>query len=53
MIDDFNGMCDKLFGILLDSYQMQDWNMSWEEFLNEAEKEIINFFKSVDKILDE
>ena len=53
MIDEFNGMCDDLFTTLLDSYQMTDWGMTWEEFLNQAEKEVINFFKTLDKTLDE
>lgn len=53
MINEFNGMCDDLFDTLLDSYQMKNWSMTWEEFLNEAEKEIIFFFKTIDKSLDE
>lgn len=53
MINEFNGMCDDLFTTLLDSYMMKEWGMTWEEFVNQAEEEIIFFFKTIEKTLDE
>lgn len=40
MIDDYCGMCDSLLETLLDTFQMKDWNMSWSEFISQAQKEI-------------
>lgn len=40
IINSFCGVCDQAFETLLDAYQMRDWEMTWEEFINQFEKEI-------------
>lgn len=40
MINDFCGVCSNAFSELLDAYQMKDWGMSWQEFLEQFAKEI-------------
>lgn len=40
MINEFCGINHEVFSTLLDAYQMIDWNMSWEEFLNQFSLEI-------------
>ena len=40
MIEKFCGVCDQAFGTLLDAYQMKDWGMTWDEFLDQFEREL-------------
>ena len=40
VIEPYCGICDQIFSKLLDIYQMQDWDMTWEEFLNQFELEL-------------
>lgn len=40
IIESFCGVCSQAFETLLDAYQMRDWEMTWEEFINQFEKEI-------------
>ena len=40
MIEKFCGVCDQAFETLLDAYQMKDWGMTWDEFLDQFEKEL-------------
>lgn len=40
IIDDFCGVCSNAFSKLLDAYQMKDWGMSWQEFLEQFVKEV-------------
>lgn len=40
IIESYCGVCSQAFGTLLDVYQMRDWEMTWEEFINQFEKEI-------------
>lgn len=39
-IIEFCGIDETLFTTFLDSYQMIDWEMNWEQFLTQAQKEI-------------
>lgn len=46
MINEFGGdLFGKLMCDLLDIYQMKDWEMSWQAFLEQAKKEIDSRFK--------
>lgn len=40
MIDEYCGICDELFSVLLDTFQMKDWHMTWKQFIEQAQKEI-------------
>ena len=40
VVEPYCGICDQTFSKLLDVYQMQDWGMTWEEFLNQFELEL-------------
>lgn len=40
MIEKFCGVCDQAFETLLDAYQMKDWGMTWDEFLDQFEREL-------------
>ena len=39
-IEDFCCVCDQAFETLLDCYQMWNWKMTWDEFLDQFEKEL-------------
>lgn len=39
MIDNFSTIFDDIFSNLLDIYQMKDWQMGWEDFLIQFNKE--------------
>lgn len=39
-IEDYCGVCSQAFGTLLDVYQMENWEMTWNEFLDQFEKEL-------------
>lgn len=40
MIDEFCGACSEAMSTLLDAYQMEDWKMSWKEFLKQFLREM-------------
>lgn len=46
MIEKFCGVCSESMSTLLEAYQMKDWEKTWEEFLDEFTKEIL---ETVDK----
>lgn len=47
IIDKFCGLTDQLFSTLLDVYQMTDWKMSWKEFIEQAQKEVDEWFEKI------
>ena len=49
IIDKFCGLTDWLFSTLLDSYQMIDWKMSWKKFIEQAQKEVDEWFEKIKK----
>lgn len=49
IIDKFCGLTDWLFSTLLDAYQMIDWKMPWEKFIEEAEHEIKEYLEKIKK----
>lgn len=40
MIEEVSYICDETMSKLLDIYQMFDWKMSWQDFLEQFRKEI-------------
>lgn len=40
-INSFSGFVDEAFETLLDSYQMKDWGISWENFVSLACQEFL------------
>lgn len=40
MIEEFCGICSENMSTLLEVYQMDNWGMTWVEFLNEFIKEM-------------
>ena len=52
-IENFCGVCDQAFETLLDAYQMKDWEMTWNEFLDEFEKELQESMKNWRKSFEE
>ena len=42
MIEEFSGICSETMEILLDIYQMKDWEMSWKEFLKQFLQEMVD-----------
>ena len=44
-INDFCQFEQVLFPLLVDTYQMKNWKMSWEEFFDQAKKETKYLFK--------
>jgi hypothetical protein len=42
MIEKFCGICSESMSTLLEVYQMKNWEMTWEEFLDEFTKEILD-----------
>lgn len=54
MIEKFCGFCDDAFDTLLDAYQMKDWDMTKQEFFQQAVKEFASTFqKWIDNMEDE
>ena len=50
-INDYSLFAEKACNFLLDTYRMKDWNLSWENFLDEAIKEFkeeVEIWKHVD-----
>lgn len=45
MIDEYSNLFEKLMGDLLDVYQMKDWGLSWQSFLEQAKSEIDSKFE--------
>jgi hypothetical protein len=42
MIEEFSGVCSEAMSTLLDAYQMEDWKMSWKEFLKQFLQEMVD-----------
>ena len=42
MIEEFCGVCSDAMHTLLDAYQMQDWGMTWVQFLEQFTGEILD-----------
>ena len=40
MINDFSNICSETMCALLDIFNMKDWQMTWEEFLDQFQKEM-------------
>lgn len=45
MINEFCGVNEQIFSTLLDAYIMEDWEMTWEEFLNQFMVELAPSFE--------
>jgi hypothetical protein len=41
MINDYSNICSETMCELLDIFNMKDWQMTWEEFLIQFQKEIL------------
>lgn len=40
MVDEYCGFTNEVFSILLDAYQMTKWDLTWEEYIEQARQEI-------------
>lgn len=45
MIEEFCGICSENMSTLLEVYQMDNWEMTWAEFLDEFIKEMLETIK--------
>jgi hypothetical protein len=46
MINDFSNICSETMCELLNIFNMKDWQMTWEEFLNQFQTEILTHIEN-------
>ena len=46
MINDFSNICSETMSELLDIFNMKDWKMTWEEFLNQFQTEMLTHIEN-------